>query len=105
MFETPDYTIQFDHAFQNERWHVLQPISMDYAKPALIPDKAAKWLGAAMNLNESSEAAAGKFHFLLHPPEWHKHRAPYIRTEYILHTIPLAHELVQEDDPAPRSAD
>ena len=99
-FETPDYTIEFDHAFQNERWHVLQPVSMDYAKAALIQDKAAKWLGAAMNLKESPEAAKGKFYFLLHPPELLKHHDAYIRSKNILHKIPLEHEIFEEDDAA-----
>jgi hypothetical protein len=103
-FETADYVIQFDHAFQNERWHVLQPVSMDYSKAALIQDKAAKWLGAAMNLQESPEAAKGKFYFLLHPPESQKHLAAYVRAKNILHKIPLQHEMFEEDE-APALSD
>jgi len=99
-FETPDYMIQFDHAFQNERWHVLQPVSMDYSKAALIQDKAAKWLGAALNLQESAEAARGKFYFLLHPPESQKHRDAYTRAKNILHKVPLEHEIFEEDQAA-----
>jgi hypothetical protein len=99
-FETPDYVIQFDHAFQNERWHVLQPVSMDYSKAALMQDKATKWLGAAMNLQESSEAAKGKFYFLLHPPESLKDRDAYVRSKNILHKIPLQHEIFEEADAA-----
>ena len=99
-FETRDYVIQFDHAFQNERWHVLQPVSMDYSKAALIQDKATKWLGAAMNLQESTEVARGKFYFLLHPPESHKHRDAYVRSKNILHKIPLQHEIFEEDEAA-----
>ncbi len=99
-FETPDYTIQFDHAFQNERWHVLQPVSMDYSKAALIQDKAAKWLGASLNLQECPEAAKGKFYFLLHPPDSGKHRDAYNRSKNILHKIPLEHEIFEEDEAA-----
>ncbi len=99
-FETPDYTIEFDHAFQNERWHVLQPVSMDYSKAALIQDKANKWLGAAINLRESPEAAKGKFYFLLHRPQLLKHRDAYIRSKNILHKVPLEHEIYEEDEVA-----
>jgi hypothetical protein len=97
-FETPDYTLEFDHAFQNKHWHVLQPVSMDYSKAALIQDKAAKWLGAAINLKESPEAAKGTFYFLLHPPELQKHRDAYVRSKNILHKIPLKHEIYEEDE-------
>lgn len=96
-FETSDYKIDFDHAFQNERWHILQPVSMDYAQATLIQDKAAKWLGAGVNLLESHEAAKGKFYFLLHPPELLKHRDAYIRSKNILHKIPLDHEIYEEE--------
>ena len=99
-FQTPDFAIQFEHAFENERWHLLQPLSMDYSKATLIQDKAAKWLGAAMNLRESSEAAEGKLYFLLHPPELVKHHDAYIRAKNILHKVPLAHEIYEEDEAA-----
>lgn len=96
-FETPDYTIEFDHTFQNEHWHVLQPVSLDYSKATLIQDKAAKWLGAAINLQESAEAKAGRFYFLLHPPELMKHRDAYVRAKNILKKVPLRHEMYEED--------
>jgi len=99
-FETPDYTIEFEHAFQNERWHVLQPVSMDYAKTASIQDKATKWLGAAMNLRESPEAAKGKFYFLLHPPELESQQQAYIRAKNIFHKMPLDHEFFEETETA-----
>jgi hypothetical protein len=99
-FETADYVIQFDHAFQNERWHLLQPVSMDYSKAALMQEKATKWLGAAINLQESTEAAKGKFYFLLHPPESHKDRDAYVRSKNILHKIPLQHEIFEESQAA-----
>jgi hypothetical protein len=99
-FETADYVIQFDHAFENEQWHVLQPVSMDYSKAALMQEKATKWLGAAINLQESTEAAKGKFYFLLHPPESQKDREAYVRSKNILHKIPLQHEIFEESEAA-----
>ncbi len=104
-FETPDYAIEFDHAFQNEHWHVLQPVSMDYSKDTLIRDKAAKWLGAAMNLQESVEAREGRFYFLLHPPELLKHQDAYVRAKNILHKIPLRHEIYEEQEAGALSED
>jgi hypothetical protein len=97
-FATPDYEIEFPHAFQNERWHVLQPLSMDYAQPVRLGEKANRWLGAAINLKESKEAANGHFYFLLRPPELRSHRDAYIRAKNILHKMPLKHDLFEEDD-------
>lgn len=97
-FETSDYKIEFPHAFQNERWHVLQPLSMDYAAQARIQDKATRWLGAGTNLCESPEAVKGKYYFLLHPPEVRKHHDAYMKAKNILHKIPLEHEIYEEDD-------
>ena len=99
-FQTPDFAIQFEHAFENERWHLLQPLSMDYSKAALIQEKAVRWLGAAMSLTEASEAANGKLYFLLHPPELVMHHDAYVRAKNILNKVPLDHEIYEEDEAA-----
>jgi hypothetical protein len=41
-FETNDFSIEFQHAFSNKRWHLVQPLSMDYARSGLIQEKAAR---------------------------------------------------------------
>lgn len=97
-FETRDYKIEFEHAFQNERWHVLQPVSMDYARTSSMQEKAARWLGAAVNLQESPEAARGKFYLLLHPPDLLTQRDAYVRAKNILHKMPLEHEFFEETE-------
>jgi hypothetical protein len=97
-FTAPDYSFEFNYAFQNERWHVLQPLSMDYATEARIPEKANRWLGAAINLEESPEAADGRFYFLLRPPELKSYQAAYVRAKNILNKMPLKHEFFEEDD-------
>lgn len=104
-FDAPDLTIHFEHAFQNERWHILQPLSMDYAQPARIQGRAAQWLGVSLNLQESDEAAKSKYYFLLHPPELAKHRGAYIKAKNILNKMQLDHELVEEDQADQLSAE
>ena len=45
-----DYDYEFEHAWRNGQWHVLEPISFDLESPASIKDKAARWLGRTMAL-------------------------------------------------------
>jgi hypothetical protein len=96
-FDAPDLTVHFEHAFKNERWHILQPLSMDYVQATRIQERAARWLGVSLNLQESDEAAKGKYYFLLHPPELSKHHDAYMKAKNILHKMHLDHELVEED--------
>ena len=44
ILATREVEIKFEHAFKNERWHVLQPMSMDYKRKENIQNKATRWL-------------------------------------------------------------
>jgi Protein of unknown function (DUF3037) len=94
-FDTPNYHLDFEHAFKNERWHVLQPVSLDYARPASLQDKAVRLLGQASVLKGNPEL--GRLYLLLGAPHQRSHRDAYEKAKRLLQGMPVEHELVEED--------
>jgi hypothetical protein len=95
VIQTSKVEVKFDHAFRNEKWHLLQPLSMDYVRKELIQHKAARWLGNGIGLQESLEI--GRLYFLLGPPRLESHKLAYERAKNLLHAIPIPHEFIEED--------
>ncbi len=52
---TQTFSYKFDHAFKNDRWHPIEPVSFDLSNQTYIKDKAAKWIGKAVTLSTSNE--------------------------------------------------
>jgi len=96
VLTTPEVDVKFAHAFRNEKWHVLQPMSMDYVEDRSIQNKAARWLGNGVALEESSEL--GTLYLLLGPPLLEVHRAAYIKAKNLLHKMRINHRLIEEDE-------
>jgi hypothetical protein len=94
--ETDEFSIKFDHSFKNERWHVLEPLSMDYKKVESIQNRATTWLGNATALKESPEM--GTLYLLLGRPRESGHEKAYIKAKNLLHKMPIKHELIEESD-------
>lgn len=92
---TKEVEIKFEHAFKNERWHVLQPLSMDYVRKENIQNKATRWLGNALALGENPELDT--MYILLGPPELESHREAYEKAKSLLNKMPIKHELIEED--------
>lgn len=93
-FATDDYSLKFDHAFKNERWHVLEPVSLDYVRPEGLQDRATKILGQATALKDNPEM--GKMYLLLGPPKKSDYGAAYKKAKHLLEKMPIDHELVEE---------
>lgn len=94
--KTPEFEMEFDHAFKNGRWHVLQPISMDYVKAETIQSKASRWLGNAMALHGHPDLE--KLYLLLGRPRLASQRQAYERAKALLNKIPVAHEIIEETE-------
>lgn len=92
---TPEFEIQFDYTFKNERYHVLQPISLDLARPDTVQKKAVTWLGSATALKGQGEI--GKLFLLLGKPQHRSLRTAYEKAKNLLHRMPLDHEMVEEE--------
>jgi hypothetical protein len=95
-FETTEAEIKFEHTFKNESWHVLQPVTMDYARPEQLQDKATRWLGKATLLSGHPELST--IYVLLGHPHLEVNRTAYVKAKNILHKMPIKHELVEERD-------
>lgn len=96
VLTTPDVDVKFAHAFKNEKWHVLQPLSMDLKKKGDIQNKATRWLGSAVALEANAEL--GTLYVLLGPPSIPTNRSAYIKAKNLLRKMPIDHELIEEDE-------
>jgi len=91
-----DYDYQFDHAWKNGHWSLLEPVSLDLQDADTILDKANRWLGRATNLKDSPEL----FRLLVLPgePRIEKLRPAYAKALNILNKMPVKKELISEQE-------
>ena len=94
--ETDLLTLRFQHAFKNDLWHVLEPVSLDYIRAESIQRRATTLLGSADAIE--GEARLGKLHLLLGRPQNETHQKHYIKAKNILHKMRVPHQLVEEDE-------
>ena len=92
----PDDDYEFEHAWKNERWRMYEPLSFDLLDAESISSKANRWLGRAINLNDSPEKFV--LHLLLGEPSLEKMRAAYAKAENILNKIPIEKVFVREHE-------
>jgi hypothetical protein len=91
-----DYWYEFDHAWKNGIWNLYEPVSFDLLKESDIREKANKWLGRALSLNESTETF--KLTLLLGAPQSNRLRDAFQHAENILNKIPGQKEIVREEE-------
>lgn len=94
-FVSEAYDYKFEHAFKNERWHVLKPVTLDYAQAQTIQDRATKILGEASALEGNEEL--GKVYILLGEPKLNSHKNAYNKAKNLLNKIPIDKEIIEED--------
>jgi len=97
-FTAPEFEIKFAHAFQNNLWHVVQPVTMDFVRAESLQEKATHWLGSAAALQGHPQLA--KLYLLLGQPQVESHRGAYIKAKNLLHKMPVAHMLIEENEAA-----
>ena len=95
-FTAPDFEIKFDHAFQNHRWHAVQPVTMDFIRAESLQDKATRWLGNAAALK--GHPRLGKLYLLLGEPRQESHRSAYVKAKNLLHKMEVDHDIIEERD-------
>lgn len=89
------FEYKFDHAFKNEKWHVLKPVNMDYAQASSIQEKATRILGEASALEGNPELST--YYILLGEPRTESHKGAYIKAKNLLNRIPVKKEIYEED--------
>lgn len=95
-FASKDFSIEFDYAWKNTEWHVLQPVSMDYRQNDSLQKAATMWLGNATALKDQEEL--GELDLLLGPPQSSAQRLAYARAKDLLRKMPVPHRLIEEDE-------
>lgn len=79
------------------RWNACESLSFDLVESGSIIEKANRWLGRAVNLQESEEDF--KLYLLLGKPSNSKPLLEaFRRAERILAKMPISHDLVLEDE-------
>ena len=91
-----DYEYEFDHVWKNDQWRVLEPLSFDLENAHSIKDKAAKWLGRTMALQNAKEEF--KLFMLLGRPMRDDLMQAYTKAENILNKIPINKQFIREEE-------
>lgn len=94
-FVTEDYRLEYEHSFKNDKWHIVQPATMDYAKNTSLQEKATRILGQAAALEGHPELA--KIYLLLGSAQ-PEHQKEYVKAKNLLHRMPVKHELIEENE-------
>ncbi len=96
-FNTSSVKIDFEHAVKNGRWHVIQPLSMDFKRAESMQRKASEWVGTSVGLSQAPDF--GTILFLLGRPST-GHSKAFQRARALLDQTPARHEIISEDDTA-----
>lgn len=92
--ETKDYQYDFRFAWKNSIWHLYEPVSFDLVDPNSIREKANRWLGRGVALQDAREKF--KIHFLLGEPKRDETKEAFQNAIHLLSKIPGQKELVRE---------
>lgn len=87
---------KFNHTFKNEKWHILEPTTMDYAQAETMQIKAAKLVGEMTILEENKDIK--KIYVLLGAPRIEALRGSYIKAKNLLNKIPIDKEIIEENE-------
>ena len=98
IIETKDYQYDFRFAWKNDIWHLYEPVSFDLVDPNSIREKANRWLGRGVALNDAREKEKFKIHFILGEPRQAGTQAAFENALHLLQKIPGQKQLVREDE-------
>jgi hypothetical protein len=90
----PNYEYHFRAAWQNQIWHLCEPVSFDLVEPSSLLDKANRWVGRAASLMESDERF--RIHLLLGEPQDPRLHDAFRKANNILRKMPGDPEFILE---------
>jgi len=96
--KSKDDEIEFQHAWQNQQWHCIEPVSFDLLEADSIKDKAHRWLGQIASVRDSTEPF--KLYMLLGEPQLERLKTAFIKAQNILNKMPGEKEFIRESDSA-----
>lgn len=95
-FIADDYQLKYEHAFKNDKWHLLQPVTFDYTSAQYLQERAVKILGDTELLKEQKDFS--RIYFLLGRPSLEKHQSAYIKAKNLLNRISVKKEVIEETE-------
>lgn len=91
-----DDEVEFSHAYKNSQWHCFEPLSLDLAQADSIKQKAHRWLGQMVGVQDSPEKF--RIYFLVGAPKAEQLRNSYESALKLLHKSRVDVEVVPESD-------
>jgi hypothetical protein len=91
-----NYDYEFKYCWNNEKWHIHEPVSFDLIEPVYITDKANSWLGRIISLHDGGEPF--KLNILLGSPKDEKLKSAFVKAQNIMHRMPCEHEFIKEEE-------
>jgi hypothetical protein len=94
VIASPVDKVEFDHAWKNGAWNVVEALSFDLATEDTIKDKARRWVGQLTTVSKTEE----KFtpHFIVGKPSSDALLPAYDAALGILRASPVAADIVEE---------
>lgn len=98
-----DDEYEFQYAWENSKWHALEPVSFDLVEPYSMIKKAHEWLGRGHSLLSPEILKRAlkeglKLYFLLGGPKDEKLLSYFTKAKNILNKIPCDHDFFTEED-------
>lgn len=91
-----DDEVEFTHAYKNSQWHCFEPLSLDLTQADSIREKAHRWLGQMMGVQDSREDF--RVYFLVGAPRDEKLLDTYHGALKLLGKAPGQVEIVREEN-------
>lgn len=90
--------VEFQHAYKNEKWHAIEAISLDYANPTDMKQKAYMTLGKATAVSDAEEF--GSLTLFVGKPKRVELEKKYFEAMTLLASIPVPHTIVDAENAA-----
>lgn len=97
-FTVQDDEVEFQHAWKNDVWHCLEPVSFDLSSADSIREKAHRWLGQIMSVKDAKDRF--KIYLLLGEPQQEALKPAFAKAVSILKKLPGDSEVIREEGAA-----
>lgn len=96
VISVQDDEVEFSHAWQNNLWHCMEPLSFDLMQAQSIKDKAHSWLGRITSIQNAGEPF--RVYYLVGEPQLEASRRAFDQALNILHKTPVEHDIIREHE-------
>ena len=91
--EAPPFRFKFEHAYQNGKLHIVEPLSFDMLEPDTVRDKSLRWVGFSLHL----KPFVGTLNLVVEGPDSPEVGPAYRSALVILRNSADVYEIAQTD--------